>query len=41
VLLQVGAHLSGDGVVDKVVELCQKLSARHFSLPFPWEPFSA
>ena len=41
VLLQVGAHLSRYGVIDHVVEHGQKLSARHFSLPFPWEPSSA
>jgi len=41
VFLEVGAHLSRHGVIDHVVEHGQKLSARHFSLPFPWEPSSA
>ena len=34
VLLQVGAHLRGDGVVNQVVEQSEKLSAGHFSPPF-------
>ncbi len=39
-LLEVGAHLSGNGVVDHVVEQGEKLSAGHFSTPISREvPF--
>jgi hypothetical protein len=40
-ILQIGAHLGSHRVVDQVIEHCQKLSARHFSLPLPWKPSSA
>ena len=33
-ILDLGARLGGNGVVDQVVENCQKLSAGHFSTPF-------
>jgi hypothetical protein len=33
-LLQIGAHLRGDNVIDQVVKLGQKLSAGHFSPAF-------
>src|SRR5215469_9192797 len=39
VVLQIGAHITGHGVVDQVIEQCQELSARHFSTRFPLGTF--
>jgi hypothetical protein len=38
-LLQVGAHLGRDRIVDQVVEQGDKLSAGHFSTPNRLERF--